>query len=75
MIMNTQKDTNGGLLSSTALFGVFVGLTAGNFAYQLFAAHDWATATERSFFQFTALLTVWIVGFINQPNDKVEARG
>lgn len=67
--MNTPKNTNGRLLSSTALFGLFVGLTAGNFAYQLFAAQDWATATERSFFQFMALLAVLIVGFIHQPND------
>lgn len=67
--MNTPKDTNGRLLSSTALFGLFVGLTAGNFAYQLCAAQDWANATERSFFQLMALLAVWIAGFVYQPNN------
>jgi len=61
-------------LPLSALFSLFAGLIVGNFAYQLFAAQELATATERSFFQFTALLTVWIVGFIHQQDDKDLAR-
>lgn len=39
-----------------ALYAI-VGLTAGNFIYQWFFENpDWMTATERSFFQATAIL-------------------
>jgi hypothetical protein len=33
-------------------------LAASNFAWQLGGAQDWAVATERSWFQFTACLAV-----------------
>jgi hypothetical protein len=66
--MQTLKNSNGRLFYSVSLLGLLVGLTAGNFAYQLFTAQDWITATERSFFQFMALLAVWILGLINQSN-------
>ena len=53
---------------SPQLLGVLIGLPVANFAFQLFGDQDWAAATERSYIQFTALLAVWIVGFINKPN-------
>lgn len=66
--MNTRKNTNWRLLISIALFLLFIGLAAGNFAYQIFTDQDWETAKERSFFQATALLAVWITCLINQSN-------
>jgi hypothetical protein len=62
--------------SRTALIGIggynmvllflFLGLTVGNFLYQInhkwiTGEADWEAAFERSFFQGTALLCAWIV--------------
>ena len=39
--------------------GIF--LTIGNFLYQALAgSHDWSVAVDRSYFQWVAILCVWI---------------
>lgn len=43
-----------------------LGLAGGNFLYQCFAAHDWATATERSIFQAVALFGFWLTSLAAQ---------
>lgn len=40
---------------------VATGLIGANFFYQAFSGHDYAAATERSFFQGVALFAVWLV--------------
>lgn len=37
-----------------------IALTASNYFYQLAATEKWGTAFERSFFQWVAILAVWI---------------
>jgi hypothetical protein len=39
---------------------LFVWLTIGNFLWQVIHEQDWGVATERSWFQFVALLGVYI---------------
>ena len=39
---------------------LWLGLTAGNFIYQALTARDYGCAIDRSFFQFVALLLVWM---------------
>ncbi len=39
---------------------VAIGLTVGNFIYQAAASQDYRLALERSFFQTSALLILWI---------------
>lgn len=45
----------------TNLTALLIGLTAGNFFMRAVTDQDWNTAIERSFFQFVALLCVWIM--------------
>ena len=48
-------------LSASDLFGLWVGITAGNFVYQAFGAHSWLVAGERSFFQLVAMIAVFVM--------------
>lgn len=57
-------------LAPVSLFGIWLGLTAGNFAYQLLASHQWETAAERSFFQLVAFIAVAICRRI-MPNHAI----
>jgi hypothetical protein len=43
------------------LITIWLTLATANFAYAAFVSEDWAAALERSFFQFIALVGVWIV--------------
>jgi hypothetical protein len=43
-----------------SLVNVGVGLISGNFIYQFFTDGNWLLATDRSFFQFIALLCAWL---------------
>jgi hypothetical protein len=43
------------------LFFVWFWLTIGNVAYQVFGAHDWSAAFDRTYFQGIAILGVWFV--------------
>lgn len=47
------------------LFGLFIGLAAGNFVFQVFTNQNWMVAFDRSFFQFVALFSVWIVNLLD----------
>jgi len=55
-------------LAPVSLFGIWLGLTVGNFAYQLLASHQWDTAADRSFFQLGAFITLAICRRI-KPNS------
>ena len=55
-------------LSASNLFGLWVGLTAGNFVYQAFGAHSWMVAGERSFFQLVAMIAVFVMCRLKSNN-------
>lgn len=38
-----------------------LGLTIANFAYQASGDHNWVLAIDRTFFQYCALLSFWIL--------------
>lgn len=42
------------------LIGIGCGLAAANYLYQAWSDGDWIIATERSFFQATAIFAVWV---------------
>ena len=41
------------------LIGIGAGLAAGNYLYQAWGDGNWIVAAERSFFQATAIFTIW----------------
>jgi hypothetical protein len=46
---------------TTSIIGVAIGMTVANYVYQAaLGPGDWSVAFERSFFQCTALLCVWL---------------
>jgi len=47
-------------MSGANLFWLFLGLSGGNFIYQLIKNKDYETAFERSFFQGVAILSIYI---------------
>lgn len=55
----------------TATFiGVGLGIVSSNYLYQLISRHpDWATASERSFFQIVALVAVGLALSIRSINS------
>lgn len=59
-------------LSASDLFGLWVAITAGNFVYQAFGAHSWMVAGERSFFQFVAMIAVFVMCKL-KPNAEAVA--
>lgn len=46
------------------VIGVALGIS--NFGYQFFGTQDWSCATERTYFQASALLVAWIFSRLAQ---------
>lgn len=48
-------------IALAGLFGILLGLIAGNFLFQLVNDQNWAKACERSFFELIALIAVYVL--------------
>jgi len=70
--MSNEISDGGATVPCISLFGLWLGLAAGNFVYQCFAGNSWATATERSFFQLAAFVALWLTQRITKPNSESE---
>jgi hypothetical protein len=57
-------------MSTAVLCCAGAGLITGNYLYQLFGSQDWALATDRSFFQAWALMTVRALMALDQYREK-----
>jgi len=53
--MLTKQDLN------LIIISAFIGLTIGNFFWQVITTQEWSIALEKSIFQWSALLAVWII--------------
>lgn len=51
-------------MSCSQLIPVAIGLVSGNYIVQAFGQMDWAVAAERSWFQITALIAVWLIDYV-----------
>jgi hypothetical protein len=47
-------------LTGSTLFGMWIGISAGNYLYQAANQELWMRAFERSYFQGAALFCVWL---------------
>jgi len=62
-----------GAVNGYGLAGLGLGFVIANFAYQLMTKQEWGDAAERTWFQFMALLAVWIYGRLVGPSHNGQA--
>jgi hypothetical protein len=51
---------------------IFILLTVANFLYAALHGHDWQSAVERTYFQGTALIFVWLAPFVMRFNNYLK---